>query len=58
MSGKVEAIEHLTDGQKLKQALNLAQKIKDQILADTNFRCSIGVAGNRVSEMTYFCFLC
>ncbi|VDD79849.1 unnamed protein product [Mesocestoides corti] len=37
------------DGQKLKSALYLAQQIKRQILEDTSFRCSVGVAANRVS---------
>nr|CDS20411.1 dna polymerase eta [Echinococcus granulosus] len=48
ISGQMAAIECLCDGRKLRQALCLAQKIKDQILADTGFRCSIGVSSNRM----------
>uniref|UniRef100_A0A915EUS5 DNA polymerase eta n=1 Tax=Echinococcus canadensis TaxID=519352 RepID=A0A915EUS5_9CEST len=48
ISGQMDAIECLCDGRKLRQALCLAQKIKDQILADTGFRCSIGVSSNRM----------
>ncbi|VDN11518.1 unnamed protein product [Dibothriocephalus latus] len=33
---------------KLKAALKLAQTIKDAILKDTSYRCSIGVAANRM----------
>ncbi|VDK35557.1 unnamed protein product [Taenia asiatica] len=54
ISGQLDAIERLCDGQKLKQALCLAQKIKDQILTDTGFRCSIGVSPNRVFDNSCF----
>ncbi|KAL5104308.1 DNA polymerase eta [Taenia crassiceps] len=48
ISGQLDAVGRLCGGEKLIQALCLAQKIKDQILTDTGFRCSIGVSPNRM----------
>lgn len=49
LPGKMDFFDDLLDGPRLKTALSFAQKIKDQILADTSYRCSVGVAANRVS---------
>lgn len=49
IKGEIKAFDGLCDGIKLKRALCLAQRIKEQILLDTGFRCSVGVAANRVS---------
>ncbi len=46
--GQMEFFDKVSDGRRLKRGLYLAQKIKNQILADTNYRCSVGVAANRV----------
>ncbi|KAM7540381.1 hypothetical protein Aperf_G00000046223 [Anoplocephala perfoliata] len=48
IGGQMDAFDGLCDGSKLKKALFLAQHIKNQILADTGFRCSVGVAANRM----------
>ncbi|KAM3175695.1 hypothetical protein ACTXT7_008023 [Hymenolepis weldensis] len=48
IEGETKAFDDLCDGIKLKRALCLAQRIKEQILLDTGFRCSVGVAANRM----------
>uniref|UniRef100_A0A0X3NHR7 UmuC domain-containing protein n=1 Tax=Schistocephalus solidus TaxID=70667 RepID=A0A0X3NHR7_SCHSO len=45
---RMDTLNCLTDGDKLKTALQLAQTIKDAILRDTSYQCSIGVASNRM----------
>uniref|UniRef100_A0A5K3EJ73 DNA polymerase eta n=2 Tax=Mesocestoides corti TaxID=53468 RepID=A0A5K3EJ73_MESCO len=45
---QMDIFDRISDGQKLKSALYLAQQIKRQILEDTSFRCSVGVAANRM----------
>ncbi|BHF71655.1 hypothetical protein SprV_0401471500 [Sparganum proliferum] len=45
---RMDTLNRLTDGAKLKAALELAQTIKDAILRDTSYQCSIGVAANRM----------
>ncbi|VDN97362.1 unnamed protein product [Rodentolepis nana] len=48
IEGETKVFDNLCDGTKLKKALLLAQRIKEQIRRDTGFQCSIGVAANRM----------